>query len=160
MSGKSTLIAYVTKGKATEEAAEVIGQVLREDFDLSVDLVNLRESMPEVKKYGNVIIGAGVRMGKVYKRSLEFVENDFSGKNVAVFLSSLEGGDEKSHEEAIEKYVEKEIKPRLNVEPVAAETFGRRIKIFGFSVQGNIDREQIRNWARNIGNKFISTDND
>ena len=155
MSDKSTLIAYVTRGKATEEAAEVVGQVLRENYDLSVDLVNLRETTPDVKEYGNVIIGAGVRMGRVYKGALKFMENDFSGKNVAVFLSSLEGGDEKSHEEAIEKYVEKEIKPRLNVEPVAAETFGGRIKIFGFSVQDNIDREKIKNWAVKVGKRFI-----
>jgi len=155
MSDKSTLIAYVTRGKATEEAAEVVGQVLREDYDLSVDLVNLRETTPDVKEYGNVIIGAGVRMGRVYKGALKFMENDFSGKNVAVFLSSLEGGDEKSHEEAIEKYVEKEIKPRLNVEPVAAETFGGRIRIFGFSVQDNIDREKIKSWAGKVGKRFI-----
>jgi len=155
MSDKSTLIAFVTRGKATEEAAEVVGQVLRENYDLSVDLVNLRETTPDVKEYGNVIIGAGVRMGRVYKGALKFMENDFSGKNVAVFLSSLEGGDEKSHEEAIEKYVEKEIKPRLNVEPVAAETFGGRIKIFGFSVQDNIDREKIKNWAVKVGKRFI-----
>jgi len=155
MSDKSTLIAFVTRGKATEEAAEVVGQVLKENYDLSVDLVNLRETTPDVKEYGNVIIGAGVRMGRVYKGALKFMENDFSGKNVAVFLSSLEGGDEKSHEEAIEKYVEKEIKPRLNVEPVAAETFGGRIKIFGFSVQDNIDREKIKNWAVKVGKRFI-----
>ena len=155
MSDKSTLIAYVTRGKATKEAAELIGQVLEEDFDLSVKLVNLKESIPKVKNYENVIIGAGVRMGRVYKKALKFMENDFSGKNVAVFLSSLEGGDEESHEEAIEKYIEKEVKTRLNVEPVAAETFGGRIKIFGFSVQDNIDREKIRDWAKNIGNKFV-----
>ena len=155
MNDETTLIAYVTRGKATKEAAELIGQVLREDFELSVKLVNLKESTPKVKNYKNVIIGAGVRMGRVYKKALKFMENDFSGKNVAVFLSSLEGGDEKSHEEAVEKYVKKEVKARLNVEPVAAETFGGRIKIFGFSVQDNIDREKIRNWARNIGDKFI-----
>ncbi len=160
MNDKSTLIAYFTKGKATKEAAELIGQVLRDDFGFSVELVDLKQTSPELENYSNVIIGAGVRMGRVYKRALKFMENDLSGKNVAVFLSSLEGGDEKSHEEAIEKYVEKEIKPRLNVEPVAAETFGGRINIFGFSVQDNIDREKIRHWARNLGDKFISTDND
>lgn len=160
MNDKSTLVAYVTRGKATKEAAELIGQVLRNDFGLSVDLVDLRASSPHIEDYSNVIIGAGVRMGRVYKGALKFMENDFSGKNVAVFLSSVEGGDEKSHEEAIEKYVEKEIKPRLNVEPVAAETFGGRIKIFGFSVQDNIDREKIKNWARNVGDKFVSTAND
>ncbi|MFB6290951.1 MAG: hypothetical protein ABEJ25_04400, partial [Candidatus Bipolaricaulia bacterium] len=96
----------------------------------------------------------GVRMGRVYGRALEFMERDFSGKKVAVFLSSLEAGDEKSHDEAVSKYIENEIKPRLNVEPVAGEGFGGRIKIFGFSVQDNIDREKIRSWAREIGEKF------
>lgn len=160
MNDKSTLIAYVTKGKATEEAAELIGRVLRDVFGLSIELVNLKGSSPSIEDYSNVIIGAGVRMGRVYKRALKFMEKDFSGKNVAVFLSSLEGGDEKSHEEAIEKYIEKEVKTRLNVKPVAAEMFGGRIKIFGLSVQDNIDQDKISNWARNIGNKFVSTDND
>lgn len=154
MNDKSTLIAYVTKGKATDEAAKLIGQVLQNDFDLSVELVDLKQSSLEPKDYSNVIIGAGVRMGRVYGRALEFMERDFSGKKVAVFLSSLEAGDEKSHDEAVSKYIENEIKPRLNVEPVAGEAFGGRIKIFGFSVQDNIDRDKIRNWARNIGEKF------
>jgi menaquinone-dependent protoporphyrinogen IX oxidase len=160
MSDKSTLVAYVTKGKATEEAAELIGQVLRNDFGLSVDIVDLKASSPDIDDYSNVIIGSGVRMGRVYKKALKFMENDFSGNNIAVFLSSLEGGDEKSHGEAIEKYVEKEVKTRLNVEPVAAETFGGRIKIFGFSVQDNIDREKIRDWAKEVGEKFVCSIDD
>jgi menaquinone-dependent protoporphyrinogen IX oxidase len=160
MSDKSTLVAYVTKGKATEEAAELIGQVLRNDFGLSVDIVDLKASSPDIDDYSNVIIGSGVRMGRVYKKALKFMENDFSGNNIAVFLSSLEGEDEKSHEEAIEKYVEKEVKTRLNVEPVAAETFGGRIKIFGFSVQDNIDREKIRDWAKEVGEKFVCSIDD
>jgi len=160
MNDETTLIAYATRGKATKEAAELIGQVLREDFDLSVELVNLRKTTPVVENYGNILIGAGVRMGRVYKKALKFMENDFSGKNVAVFLSSVEGGDEKSHKKAIEKYVDKEVKTRLNVEPVAAETFGGRIKIFGFSVQDNIDRENIRDWAKNLGKAFSGTAKD
>lgn len=157
MNDKSTLIAYVTKGKATEEAAQLIGQVLRNDFGLSVDLFDLKSSSPDIEGYNNVIIGAGVRMGRVYKKALKFMEEDFSGKNVAVFLSSVEGGDEKSHGEAIEKYVEKAVKTRLNVEPMAAETFGGRIKIFGFSVQDNIDREKIRDWAKKLGKTLSGT---
>ncbi|MBS3792766.1 MAG: flavodoxin domain-containing protein [Candidatus Bipolaricaulota bacterium] len=125
MNDKSTLITYVTKGRATEEAAELIGKVLREEFDLSVELVNLRETTPEIKSHENVIIGAGVIMGRVYKKALKFMENDFSGKNVAAFLSSVEVGEEKSHEEAIDKYIEKEVKARLNVEPQADETYYR-----------------------------------
>lgn len=160
MSDKSTLVAYVTKGKATEEAAELIGQVLRNDFGLSVDIVDLKASSPDIDDYSNVIIGSGVRMGRVYKKALKFMENDFSGNNIAVFLSSLEGEDEKSHGEAIEKYVEKEVKTRLNVEPVAAETFGGRIKTFGFSVQDNIDREKIRDWAKEVGEKFVCSIDD
>ncbi len=160
MKKADTLVAYASKGKATKEAAELIGEALEVEYGLSVDLVDLKKSTPETEDYTNLVIGSGVRMGRVYKRSLEFMDRDFSGKKVAVFLSSLEAGDEKSHNEAVDKYIEKEIKTRLNVEPVAGEAFGGRIKIFGFSVQDNIDREKIRVWAREVGEKFVSSSDD
>lgn len=66
--------------------------------------------------------------------------------------------DEKSHDEAVRKYIENEIKPRLNVGPIAGEAFGGRIKIFGFSVQDNIDREKIRDWAKKLGKTLTVKD--
>jgi len=149
-----TLIAYSTKGGATKEAAELIMDILSEEYGLMVDLVNLNSSMPSLEDYNFIIIGAGVRMARVYKKALKFMDKDFSGRPVAVFLSSSEGGDEHTYEEAVEKYLEKEVKPRLNVTPVDMELFGGKFEIFGFSLQNNIDKEKIKNWGRKIGKKI------
>jgi len=40
-----------------------------------------------------VIIGSGVGMQKVYKQALRFLENNFEGKKVAMFLSLNEAGE-------------------------------------------------------------------
>ena len=67
-------------------------------------MVNLKKnSAPDLSQYGNVIVGSGVRIGKVYKEALRFLEKDFGDKRVAFFLSSAEAGDAKSHDEAIAK---------------------------------------------------------
>lgn len=44
MTRNKTLIAYVTKGGVTEEAASEIATVLRDKYELEVDLVNLRKT--------------------------------------------------------------------------------------------------------------------
>ena len=41
-----TLIAYETKGGATEEAARKIAETLRSNYQLEVDLVDLKQQKP------------------------------------------------------------------------------------------------------------------
>ena len=96
MSANKTLIAYETKGGATEETARKIAEVLRSKFQLEVDLVDLKEQKaPDLTQYANVVIGGGVRMGKIYEKALKFLENDLSGKKVAFFVLLLGNGDPK-----------------------------------------------------------------
>src|SRR5512137_255724 len=93
MSQNKTLIAYETKQGASEETARKIAEVLRTKFQLEVDLVDLNEQKAlDLAQYRNVIVGGGVRMGKVYSKATKFLENDFSGKRVAFFASSAWGG--------------------------------------------------------------------
>jgi menaquinone-dependent protoporphyrinogen IX oxidase len=104
MTDNKTLIAYVSKGGVTEEAASVIANVLQEKYGFNVDVINLRKnSSPDIAQYSNVIVGCGVRMQKVYKEALNFLEkNDFTDRRVAIFLSSLE-----PKEEAESKYIKR-----------------------------------------------------
>jgi menaquinone-dependent protoporphyrinogen IX oxidase len=63
------MVAHVTKGGVTEEVARVIAEVLRDKYGLEVDLVNLKKnSSPDLAQYKNVIVGSGVRVGKVYRK--------------------------------------------------------------------------------------------
>jgi menaquinone-dependent protoporphyrinogen oxidase len=107
LSANKTLVAYETKGGATEEAARKLADTLRSKYQLEVDLVDLKEQkVPDLTQYRNVIIGGGVRAGKVYDKALKFLENDLSGKHVAFFVSSAEAGTPGSYEKAKVKFVE------------------------------------------------------
>jgi menaquinone-dependent protoporphyrinogen IX oxidase len=101
MSANKTLVAYETKGGATEEAARKLADTLRSKYQLEVDLVDLKEQkVPDLTQYQNVVIGGGVRADKVYDKALKFLENDLSGKHVAFFVSSAEAGTLGSYEKA------------------------------------------------------------
>lgn len=143
------------QGGVTEEAAAVISSVLRDKYGLVVDVVNLREnSSPDLVQYANVIIGSGVRMQKVYKEALKFLQNDFGDRRVAIFLSSGEAGDPKSYDQAITKYVKNVLAKYPHVRPVAAEAFGGRMAILGKTVSDSRNMEKVRVWAEELGKKL------
>lgn len=149
-------MAYATKGGVTRESATVIANILRDKYGLEVDTIDLRKGpSPDLARYGNVIVGSGVRMGKVYREALEFLENnDFEDKKVAIYLSSLTAGDPEKHDEAVTDYIGKQIlEMHPHVKPVAAEAFGGRTKIL-FKTTDNRDMEKVRAWADEVGKKL------
>ena len=155
MIGNKTLIAYETKGGATEESAQKIAEILRSKYGLEVDLVDLKEQkVPDIAQYRNVIIGGGVRVGKVYSKALKFLENDLSGKRVAFFVSSAEAGTPGSYEKAKIKFVENTLANYPKIKPVATEAFGGRIRILGKTVTDNRDMAKVEAWAEELGKKF------
>ncbi len=61
-----TLIAYGTRYGATAEVAEEMSKILREKFQLEVEVINLEEIFPKGKElaiYTNIIIGSGIKVG-------------------------------------------------------------------------------------------------
>jgi menaquinone-dependent protoporphyrinogen IX oxidase len=155
MDGNKTLVAYETKGGATEEAARKIAEVLRSKYGLEVDLVDLKvQKVPDLAQYRNVVIGGGVRAGKVYNKALKFLENDLSGKHVAFFVSSAQAGAPASYEKAKVKFVENTLANYPKINPVATEAFGGRIKILGKTVTDNRDMVKVEAWAEELGKKF------
>jgi menaquinone-dependent protoporphyrinogen IX oxidase len=155
MDGNKTLVAYETKGGATEEAARKIAEVLRSKYGLEVDLVDLKvQKVPDLAQYRNVVLGGGVRAGKVYNKALKFLENDLSGKHVAFFVSSGQAGAPASYEKAKVKFVEDTLANYPKINPVATEAFGGRIKILGKTVTDNRDMVKVEAWAEELGKKF------
>jgi len=155
MSSGKTLIAYVTKGGVTEEAAREVADVLRGKYGLEVDLISLKKNAsPNLAQYKNVIVGSGVRIGKVYTEALKFLEKDFRDKKTAFFLSSGEAGDPKTHDAAVTKYVTNILANYPNFKPIAAEAFGGRIKILGKMVSDTSDMAKVRAWAEELGKKL------
>ena len=155
MDANKTLIAYETKGGATEEAARKIADVLRSKYQLEVDLVDLKEQkVPDLAQYRSVIIGGGVRGGRVYSKALKFLKNDFSGKRVAFFVSSSWAGTPGSYENAKAKFVENTLAKYPNINPVSTEAFGGRIRILRKTMLDNTDLAKVEAWAEELGKKF------
>lgn len=149
------LIAFATKCGATEDTANQIANTLTDTYRLEVDLVNLHQKpSPNISQYGTIIIASGIRMKNWYKEAENFLKNDFQGKNIALFISSMyEAGKPETYHNAVDKYLENISKQHLNVKPFAMEAFGGRMKFLGRVTQDNRDSQKITAWSNNIGKK-------
>ena len=155
MNGNKTLIAYDTKGGVTEETAQKIAETLRSKYQLEVDLVDLRkQKAPDLSGYRNIIIGSGVRVGKVYDKALKFLESALGDKRVAFYVCSAEAGTPGSYDKAKLKFVENVLANYPDVKPIATEAFGGRIKMLGKTIADNRDMAKVEAWAEELGKKL------
>jgi menaquinone-dependent protoporphyrinogen oxidase len=145
-----TLIAYASKGGATKEASEIIAEVLRDKHKFEVDLVNLRKFSPKLGEYDTVVVGAGVRGGKVYGEALRFLEQDFGGKKVAFFVCCGGAGDPNNYDDSCAKYLTEVLANYSSLKTVAAEAFGGRMKLLWKTVFDYFNPDKIREWAEKL----------
>ncbi|MHA1913835.1 MAG: flavodoxin domain-containing protein [Promethearchaeota archaeon] len=150
MNGNKTLIAYATKSGVTGENAEIIAKVLQGQYELHVDIVNLKEnSKPDLSQYDNIIIGSGIRIGMWYGKAKKLLKKNYDNKKVAIFLSSGMAGQPESYEEAISKFINKKLAKFPHIKPIATEAFGGRYKEDDWT-----DPEKVRVWAKELGKKL------
>jgi|GEM_PF-1131887 len=98
-----TLVAYYTKGGATEEYAKVITETLTAN-GLTVEIHNLAYDIPDVSGFNTIVLGTGVRMFRVYRRWKKILKNKtLSNKHLFMFLSS--GTAIEKPDEAVEKFL-------------------------------------------------------
>ncbi len=155
MNANKTLIAYQTKSGVTAESARKIADILRSKYQLEVDLVDLKEQkVLDLTIYKNIIVGAGVRGGRVYGKALKFLENDLSGKNIAFYVSSTWAGTPGSYDKAKTRFVENTLVKYPKINPVSAEAFGGRIRYFRKTMVDNTDLTKVEAWAEQLGKQF------
>jgi menaquinone-dependent protoporphyrinogen oxidase len=155
MAENKTLIAFETKLGATKEAATKMAEVLRSKFQLEVDLVDLKkDETPDLAQYHNVIVGAGVRGGRVYGGALKFLKNDLTGKRVAFFVCCSWAGTPGSYDNAKSQFIEKTLAKYPQVNFVGSEAFGGRIRYFGKTMLDSTDPSKVEAWAEELGKKF------
>ena len=112
------LVAYFTKGGASEQYAKIIAETLTAK-GLSVETSNLAQNIPVIEPYDTVVVGTGVRIFRVYSRWKKVLkQKTIRSKNLFMFLSS--GTAIEEPEKAVDKYlrplVEKyNLKPKLMV---------------------------------------------
>ncbi|MCW4035230.1 MAG: flavodoxin domain-containing protein [Candidatus Bathyarchaeota archaeon] len=149
-----TLIAYTSKGGATKEAAQIISGILKTKYELDVDVFDLRKDkkkLSNLAQYNSVVVGSGVRSGKVYNEALDFLKQDFGDKKVAFFVCSGDAGDPTKYEEAHTKYVTDVLANYAGLKTVATEAFGGRQKMLGRTVFNNFNPDKISKWAETLG---------
>ena len=153
MNENKTLTAYQTKGGATKEAAIKIADVLRSKYQLDVDFLDLKkQKVPDQAQYKKIFIGGGVRAGKVYGKTLKFLEKNLRDKKVAFFVSSSWAG---TPEMTMQKpSSSKKLSKYLYDNSVSTEAFGGRIRYFRKTTVDNTDLIKAETWAEQLGKKF------
>ncbi|UCG30025.1 MAG: hypothetical protein JSV53_11095 [candidate division WOR-3 bacterium] len=155
MSKEKTIIAYETKSGVTGESADIIASVLRDKCGFDVDVVNLKKKpKPDFSQYRNIFIGSGIRMGRWYGKAKKLLKGDFEGKNVVIFVSACSAGDPKTHDEAVNKYLDDVLTKHPNLKPVATAAFGGRMKVLGKVQADTCDPDKVRAWAAEVGAKL------
>ena len=150
VSVSKTLIAYASKGGTTKEYANAIASVLRDEFKIEVDVVDLRKNHdPDLTQYRSVIVGSGVKMQRMHGEGRKFLEKDFGDRKVAIFLSSLEPKDE-----AVKKYVDNILEKNPRLKPLAVEVFGGRMRFLWKTSQDKTDINKAKEWAQAVARQF------
>ena len=97
------LMAYFTKGGASEKYAKVIAKTLTENGH-TVETCNLAHNIPDVAAFDTVILGTGVRMFRIYRRWKKVLKQKaLSDKYLFMFLSS--GTAIEDPDKAVEKFL-------------------------------------------------------
>jgi menaquinone-dependent protoporphyrinogen IX oxidase len=140
-----TLIAYASKGKTSENYAHAIEEVLI-NKGLEPDVIDLMKGPIDASKYDIIIVGFGVRAGKPYKEALNFLKSDFTGKKVAVFVSTLE-----PDFEGKKKYIDSISNDSLKI--MSSKVLGGKFKILWKTID-KTDMEKAKKWAIEMSKKF------
>jgi menaquinone-dependent protoporphyrinogen IX oxidase len=149
---RKTLIAYVSAGGATEEYARVIAEALRAR-GRAVDIRDLRrEHVADVSSYGEIVVGAGVRMGMVYRKARRFLRRpDVPERRLAIFLSSgvAIGDPAKARERFLTPLVRK-----YGLSPVAYVAFPGKMIIGPGKLEDRTEPDVARRWAEDLATRL------
>lgn len=111
-----SMILYTSKSGATKECAKLLAERL--DCP-AYDMAQLAAG-EDFSSYDMIILGTGVRMGKIYKPAKAFMKKNMDllmHKKIAIFFCN-------AYPETFEKAVEKNIPKELSEHAVCISSFG------------------------------------
>ena len=161
-----TVLVYITRWGATTETAMEIIDVLKAEYGIEVDLVNLKDKKHknlDISTYENIILGVSVakfRWAKEGKKFLKKNQEILKEKKLFVFVSSGGAGeayqerDFQKYEKLQKKWIDNHLK-KYNLVFTSRRAFGGRF-VGSLADRGdNRDWKLIRDWASEIG-KILS----
>ena len=153
---RKTLVAYYTKGGASEEYAKVIVETLTEN-GLVVEICNLAHDIPEVAAFDTVVLGTGVRMFRVYRPWKKVLKQKaLSNKQLFMFLSS--GTAIEDPNKAVEKFL-RPLVEKYDLKPKSLVSFPGKIPEKWAKLDGQKETmklEKARAWAQEIAHQIHS----
>ena len=165
----NTILVYATRWGATTETAQEIIRIIKDKFDVDIDLVNLKDRKtknPDITPYDNVILGVSVAKFRWAKEGKNFLKNNrdkLVNKKLFVFVSSGGAGDAfkandmEKYEVLQKKWIDNTLK-KFNLKFTSRKALGGRF-VGSFADRGdNRDWGVIRTWAEEIGS-IISAGN-
>lgn len=150
-----TLVAYFTKGGATEEYAKVIGETLTAN-GLTVELRNLASDIPDVTAFDTIVLGTGVRMFTVYRRWKKVLKKkELRDKRLFMFLSS--GTAIEDPDKAVEKFL-RPLVDKYGLRPTSLVSFPGKIPEKWAKPDGEKETmkpEKAKEWASKIAYQVL-----
>jgi menaquinone-dependent protoporphyrinogen IX oxidase len=148
-----TLLAYFTKGGASEEYAKVIANTLTAN-GFVVEICNLAHDIPDVASFDTVVLGTGVRISRVYRRWKKVLKQKALGsKNLYMFLSS--GMAIEEPDKAVEKFLRPLIE-KYDLKPESLISFPGKIPEKWAKLDGQketIKLDKAKAWALEIAHQ-------
>ncbi len=149
-----TLVAYFTKGGASEEYAKVIVETLTEN-GLVVEICNLAHDLPEVAAFDTVVLGTGVRMFRVYRPWKKVLKQKaLSNKHLFMFLSS--GTAIEDPDKAVEKFL-RPLVEKYDLKPKSLVSFPGKIPEKWAKLDSQKETmkpEKAKVWAQEIAHQI------
>jgi menaquinone-dependent protoporphyrinogen oxidase len=115
MSQMAVLVLYATKTGATEQCVKILAEEIS-----NCTICNIEMEKPNIKDFDRIILGAGVRDGKIYKPIRDFIKKNHTElleKRVGYFICN-----EKPKE--TEEIIERNIPADLKEAAICMESFG------------------------------------
>ena len=148
------IVAYFTKGGATEEYAKTIAETLSAD-GFSVKTSNLAHEIPDITNFDTVILGTGVRMFRVYRRWKKILkQNSLGSKHLFMFLSS--GTAIEDPDKAVEKFL-RPLVEKYDLKPKSLVSFPGKIPEKWAKLDDQketVNPEKAKEWAREIASQI------
>jgi menaquinone-dependent protoporphyrinogen oxidase len=145
-----TLVAFFTKGGASEEYAKIIAETLTAN-GLAVEIRNLAHDVPDVAAFDTVVLGTGVRMFRVYRPWRKVLKQKaLSDKRLFIFLSS--GTAIEDSDKAVEKFL-RPLMDKYGLKPVSLVSFPGKIPEKWAKLDGKKETmkpEKAKAWAQEI----------
>lgn len=149
------LVAFFTKGGASEEYANIIAETFKLK-GYSIEIINLSNNIPDITDFETIILGTGVRMYRVYSRWKKILkQKSIKSKHLYLFLSS--GMAAEDPDKAVKKFLQPLVK-KYDLKPDSLVSFPGKIPEkwakYDDSKKLTMNPDLAKKWAEEISNKI------